>query len=121
MVEGSQIDGFAHHNEADSLIAEMLDFEKTIAVALDFAEKDGNTLVVVTADHETGGFALVEKKDEETGHKIPQELGPAFATGGHSATLIPVFAYGPGASEFMGIYENTGLFHKMAALAGFTQ
>jgi len=121
MVEGSQIDGFAHDNEADNLIAEVLDFEKAIAVALDFAEKDGNTLVVVTADHETGGFTLSEKKDEETGHKIPQELGPTFATGGHSATLIPVFAYGPGASEFMGIYENTGLFHKMAALAGNTQ
>ncbi|MCK4748384.1 MAG: alkaline phosphatase, partial [Bacteroidales bacterium] len=39
--------------------------------------------------------------------------GPAFATGSHSATLIPVFAYGPGAEKFMGIYQNTEIFHKM--------
>jgi alkaline phosphatase len=121
MVEGSQIDWAAHDNEGDYLVAEMLDFENVIAVVMDFAEKDGNTLVVVTADHETGGFTLSEKKDEETGDKVPQELGPTFVDGGHSATLVPVFAYGPGASEFMGIYDNTGLFHKMAALAGNTQ
>ncbi len=59
MVEGSQIDWAGHDNDSEYLIAEMLDFEKTIAVALDFAMKDGNTLVVVTADHETGGLALV--------------------------------------------------------------
>ena len=41
----------------------------------------------------------------------------AFATGGHSATMIPVFAYGPGAEAFKGIYQNTELFHKMIAAA----
>jgi alkaline phosphatase len=95
----------------------MLDFEKAIKVALDFAKNDGNTLVVVTADHETGGFTLSAKYDEETGSSDYNQIGPTFATGGHSATLIPVFAYGPGAEEFNGIFENTELFRKMAALA----
>ncbi|MDX2430213.1 MAG: alkaline phosphatase, partial [Bacteroides sp.] len=115
MVEGSQIDWEEHGNNADGTIAEVLDFEQAIAAALDFAEKDGNTLVVVTADHETGGLSLSAKLNPETGGRDYKEIGPDFATGSHSATLIPVFAFGPGAKEFMGIYENTELFYKMAA------
>ena len=75
-----------------------------------------NTLVVVTADHETGGFALSAKLNPETGSRDYREIGPDFATCGHSATLIPVFAFGPGADLFTGFFENTELFHKMAAL-----
>lgn len=118
MVEGSQIDWAGHANDAKYLVGEMLDFEQVIAAALDFAEKDGNTLVVVTADHETGGLSLSAKLDEETGNRDYKEVGPDFATSSHSATLIPVFAYGPGAEQFMGIYENTDIFEKMAALSG---
>ncbi len=117
MVEGSQIDWEEHGNNAEGTVSEVLDFEKAIAAALEFAEKDGNTLVVVTADHETGGLSLSAKLNPETGERDDKEVGPDFATGSHSATLIPVFAYGPGAEQFMGIYENTELFHKMAALA----
>jgi len=118
MVEGSQIDWAGHANDADYLVGEMLDFEKVIAAALDFAEKDGNTLVVVTADHETGGVALGPKKSSP-GQKIYTdyaEIEPVFATGDHSATLIPVFAYGPGAEQFKGIYQNAEINHKMKAL-----
>jgi alkaline phosphatase len=118
MVEGSQIDWAGHANDSDYLLGEQLDFEKVIKVAMDFAEKDGNTLVVVTADHETGGFTLAAKKDEESGRDDYVEIGPRFATGSHSATLIPVFAYGPGADSFEGIYENTEIFEKMKALSG---
>ncbi len=102
MVEGSQIDWEEHGNNADGTIAEVLDFEQAIAAALDFAEKDGNTLVVVTADHETGGLSLSAKLNPETGGRDYKEIGPDFATGSHSATLIPVFAFGPGAKEFHG-------------------
>lgn len=116
MVEGSQIDWAGHANNTEYLVSEMLDFEKSIAVALAFAEKDSNTLVVVTADHETGGFTLGAKQDEETGYGDYRNIGPSFATGTHSATLIPVFAFGPGAEAFKGMYQNTGIFHKMAAL-----
>ena len=118
MVEGSQIDWEEHNNSAEGTVAEILDFEKVIAAALDFAEKDGHTLVVVTADHETGGLALSAKLNPETGSRDYGEIGPEFATSGHSATLIPVFAYGPGADLFTGFFENTELFHKMAALIG---
>lgn len=111
MVEGSQIDWGGHANDANYIIEEMKDFDKTIGVAMDFAEKDGNTLVVVTADHETGGFALssakVRKQDDYRG------LAPTFSTGGHTAALIPVFAYGPGAERFMGIYQNNDIFGKL--------
>ncbi len=117
MVEGSQIDWAGHANRADYLISETLDFEKAIQVALDFAEKDGNTLVVVTADHETGGFTLSAKQDTLTGHGDYKVIEPSFATHNHSATMIPVFAYGPGAGQFKGIYQNTEIFHKMVALS----
>jgi len=120
MVEASQIDWAAHANDAESLVGEMLDFEKVIAAVLDFAEKDGNTLVVVTGDHETGGYTLGPKLPEpgQRGYPDSREIGPVFATGQHSATLIPVFAFGPGASEFKGIYENTEIYNKLVALAG---
>ena len=98
MVEASQVDWAGHANDSEYLVGEMLDFEKTIAAALEFAKKDGNTLVVVTADHETGGYTLGAKMPGEgqQGYADYKQIGPVFATGGHSATLNPVFAYGPG-------------------------
>ncbi len=118
MVEGSQIDWAGHSNDSEYLVGEMLDFEKVIAAALDFAEKEGNTLVVVTADHETGGYALgpAVPKEGESGYSDYNVIEPVFATGGHTATLIPVFALGPGAEKFKGIYKNTEINYKMKAL-----
>lgn len=118
MVEGSQIDWAGHANDAKYLVGEMLDFEKVIAAALDFAEKDGNTLVVVTADHETGGYALGPEvpKEGQSSYSDYNVVEPVFATGGHTATLIPVFAFGPGAENFKGVYKNTEINHKMNAL-----
>jgi alkaline phosphatase len=107
MVEGSQIDWGGHDNDANYLIQEQLDFDKAIGVVLDFASKNGETLVLVTADHETGGFTL------STDNGNYNKIKPSFSTGGHSATMIPVFAEGPGSSLFGGIYENSDLFHKM--------
>ncbi len=112
MVEGSQIDWGGHDNDADYILREMLDFEAAIAEAFDFAEQEGNTLLIVTADHETGGMALTAKDDDYA------EVEPAFTTGGHSATMIPVFTFGPGAESFSGIYENTELFNKMLKAVG---
>ncbi|MDY8135505.1 alkaline phosphatase [Aquimarina sp. 2201CG5-10] len=112
MVEGSQIDWGGHDNNADYLISELIDFDKTLGVALDFAKSNGETLVIVTADHETGGFTLAP--DDGDYNKI----APSFSTGGHSATLIPVFAYGPESENFGGIYENNEIYHKMKAALG---
>jgi len=110
MIEGSQIDWGGHDNDADYLISELLDFDKTIGAVLDFSKQNGETLVIVTADHETGGFTL--SADSGDYNKIK----PKFSTGGHSATMVPVFAEGPGASLFGGIYENTAIYQKMKSL-----
>lgn len=112
MVEGSQIDWAGHDTDADYLIAEVLDFDKTVGVAMDFAEKNKNTLVIVLADHETGGFTLATAKNDYN------KIEPKFSTGGHSTTLIPVLAFGPGAEDFKGIYQNNEIFHKILAVVG---
>ena len=113
MVEGSQIDWGGHANDAEYIVTEVLDFDQTLGVALDFAEKDSNTLVVVTADHETGGFALSSTGEKAGASSDYDKLNGTFSTGGHTATLIPVFAFGPGSEAFSGIYKNTEIFHKI--------
>ncbi|HER07711.1 MAG TPA: alkaline phosphatase [Bacteroides sp.] len=120
MVEGSQIDWAGHDNDEAYLLAEMRDFENAVRVALDFAEKDGNTLVVVSADHETGGVTLAARPGEMGGSDY-NDILITFSTGGHSATLIPVFAFGPGADHFTGIYQHTEIFHRMLQTAGLAE
>lgn len=110
MVEGSQVDWGGHDNDAEYLITELIDLDNTLGTLLDFAEADGETLIIVTGDHETGGFTLAANGDNYN------EIVPTFSTDGHSATMIPVFAFGPGAEQFGGIYENTEIFHKIMAL-----
>jgi alkaline phosphatase len=109
MVEGSQIDWAGHANTADTLIDETLDFDKAVGVALDFAKADGHTLVIITADHETGGVTITG------GNKTTHVVNLSFSTKGHTAVMVPVYAYGPGAEEFIGIYENTDIFRKILA------
>lgn len=107
MIEGSQIDWGSHDNDLEYTIQEMLDFDRTIGKVLEFAEKDGETLVVITADHETGGLTLTGG-DLKTG-----DVEGEFSTGGHTGTLVPVFSYGPGAEDFSGLYQNTAIYDKM--------
>ncbi len=117
MVEGSQIDWAGHDNDANYLITELLDFDEMVGSVLDYAEKEANTLVIVTADHETGGFTLSGKV---TGQNFEGEdehdynvIFPTFSTNGHSAALIPVLAFGPHESLFSGFYQNTDIYHKI--------
>ncbi len=115
MVEGSQIDWAGHGNNVNYMITEMNDFEQTVKSVMDYAEKDGETLVIVTADHETGGFTLGAAGSN--GYDADYStISPTFASTNHSAALVPVFAYGPGAENFIGVYENTEIFHKLVAL-----
>ena len=115
MIEGSQIDWAGHANSADTLIDETLDFDKAVGVALDFAKNDGHTLVVITGDHETGGVTIIG--GDKQAHKVILN----FSTKDHTAVMIPVYAYGPGAEKFSGIYDNTELFQKILTSYGFRQ
>jgi alkaline phosphatase len=115
MIEGSQIDWGGHADDTDYIVNEVLDFNKAIGAVLDFAEKEGNTLVIITADHETGGFALVGG-DIATG-----KVEGKFVTKDHTGVMIPVFAYGPGAEAFGGIYPNNTIFDKMMKAFDFKQ
>lgn len=102
MIEGSQIDLAGHDNDTQSLISEMLDFDAAIGASLDFARQQGRTLIVVTADHEAGGFAVHEGSVQDR-----QVSSTAFTTGGHTASMVPIFADGPSGAEFSGILDNT--------------
>ncbi len=102
MVEGSQIDWGGHDNAPEYIIGEMVDFDDAIGAGMDFAEQDENTLVIVTADHETGGFSLQDGSIEEK--TVTKAL---FTSGGHSGTMVPLFAYGPGSDTLAGIQDNT--------------
>lgn len=107
MIEGSQIDWAGHANDVNYLISEMQDFDRIMDIVLDFAERDGETLVIVTGDHECGGLTIDDY--ESTRNNIK----PHFSTTSHSAVMLPVFAFGPGAELFSGMYDNTDIYFKM--------
>lgn len=115
MVEASQIDWAGHANNKDASVNEMLDFDRAIKIAFDFADQNPNTLVIITADHETGGMALTG------GDLASGEVEATYATTGHTSVMVPVFAYGAGAIEFAGIYENTDIFSKILTLYDFAE
>lgn len=110
MIEGSQLDDYGHFNDLDLLMQETHDFDRTVGAVFEWAAKDGETLVVVTADHETGGLTLVD------GDLSKGEIQCKFSTGSHSGVMVPVYAFGPGAENFAGLYENTAIFDKIVSL-----
>jgi alkaline phosphatase len=107
MVEGSQIDWGGHANNKDQVASELQDFSRAVNAALNYAQKDGNTLVVVTADHETGGFSIVGGNLDGT------NLDINFGTKSHSANAVGVFSYGPGEDNFRGVYNNYMIGRKL--------
>ncbi|MBR8536347.1 alkaline phosphatase [Carboxylicivirga sediminis] len=115
MVEGSQIDWGGHQNDASYVTGEVLDMDKALAEALKFAMEDRRTLVIVTADHETGGMSVLNG-DPNKGH-----VKTGFTTGDHSPVMVPVFAFGAGAEQFSGVYNNTEIFEKMYKLFKFKE
>ncbi|MEO9022084.1 MAG: alkaline phosphatase [Ginsengibacter sp.] len=113
MIEGSKIDDAGHANDLPWLTDEVIDFDNTIGKVLDFAKKNGHTLVVVTADHETDGLTLT-RGDIKKG-----KVEGKFSTDDHTGVMVPVFAYGPGAQAFTGIYQNNSFFNKFMNAYGF--
>jgi alkaline phosphatase len=102
-----------HDNDAAVLVDEVLDFDEAVGEALDFAQKDGHTLVVITADHETGGVTIVGGNINS--HKVQLN----FSSKAHTAVMVPVFAFGPQAEKFTGIYDNTMFIGKFLGGYGF--
>ncbi|MBR5465566.1 MAG: alkaline phosphatase [Alistipes sp.] len=111
MVEGSQIDGAGHGNNAAHLLAEMQDFEKVIRLAVDFANTHPGTLVVVVADHETGGLSMPSGKSDFT--LSESGIDYRFGTGSHSAIRVPAYLYGTGSDRFEALMDNTELANRI--------
>ena len=114
MVEGSQIDWACHQNSVKHTIRQTLLFDQAVQVAVDFALQDGHTLVIVTADHETGGLTLPE------GAKGSTEPAIHWSSKGHTGSPVPIGALGPGAPLFAGMQDNTEIPKKIAQLLGIT-
>lgn len=112
MVEGSQIDFAGHANDIGWLTSEVIDFDNAVGIAYEYAQQSGNTLLVVTADHETGGLTL------PGGSLTDRTIEPNFGGKGHTAVLVPIFSYGPGAERFSGIHDNTFFFNEFTNLLG---
>ena len=107
MVEGARIDKEEHGNNFKGMVRETLDFDKAVEAAIRFAEQDGHTLVIISADHETGAVTL--------GHCNPSDgyASGTFASSGHSPVMVPLFAYGPRSGEFTGTQENSDVSNKI--------
>jgi alkaline phosphatase len=112
MTEGSQIDWAAHDNDIVKMIDEFKDFDKTIMDLINFVSEDQETLLIITADHETGGLKILKQKN---GSAVIQ-----WGTGSHTGEPVGVYAYGPGAELFNGMMDNTEIHHKILEAIGYT-
>jgi alkaline phosphatase len=106
MVESAIIDGYGHNNDSEGMIEEMKELDQTLKTLIAYVDKHPNTLLVVTADHETGGTGVAYKSHEVN---QPEGLHLNFSTKGHTGTVVPIFAYGAGAENFRGIFQNREL------------
>ena len=139
MVEESAIDRMAHRNNAPLTLKGVLELDRAVQVALSFANRSPDTLIVVTADHECGGLAVAGSLDQPYPYEpggglldtlLAGEDGPfpvagsdsgfvlGWATTGHTSAPVPVTSTGPGAERLTGSFENTDLFHAMAEAMG---
>ena len=113
MIESAIIDGYGHNNDGEGMIVEMQEFNCTLRKMIEYVNQHPETLLVVTADHETGGTGVYYN-----GH-TPGNEGPLrlkFSTSGHTGTVVPIFAYGAGAENFAGVMKNTDIPKKIDAL-----
>ncbi len=103
MIESAIIDGYGHNNDSDGMIEEMKEFNGLLKALVAYVNANPETLLVVTADHETGGTGVTYKS-----HAVnqPEGLQLSFSTKGHTGTVVPIFAYGAGAEKFAGVFKN---------------
>ena len=112
MVEGARIDKYEHSNDFEGTVKEMLDFDKAVEAAIRFAERDGHTLVIISADHETGATTVTR------GNPAEGFAAGVFASKGHSPMMVPLFAYGPRSRDFSCVQENSDVANKILQILG---
>ena len=119
MVEGGQIDWASHANDAANTIGDTVGFFEAVGVAIEYVSLRDDTLIIVTADHETGGMTI-----SSTSTGLPDEDGPfnmpdgrqfyvTWSTTGHTAADVPVASQGPFSDMLAGVYENTFIYDVM--------
>lgn len=113
MIEGAQIDWGGHQNDLEYVVREVLDFDQAVGAAMKYVDENEETLLIITADHETGGLSLLGG-DIENGY-----VHGNFSTTDHTAVMVPVFSYGPGAELFKGVYQNTDIYNKILEVLNF--
>ena len=116
MGEGSQVDWAGHSNSLEYLKREMQDLDSAVEWAFNYAKENTDTLVVVTADHETGGL-LIEPANpaDYNGNEVKFSFNTAVGRGTHTGVPVPIYAYGPGAENFTGTLDNTDVYRAMIA------
>ncbi len=100
MVEESQVDWSGHGNNFDYVKAEMASLNDLVDALLDYQKGHPEVLVVLVADHETGGLAIQNKV-------VGAGLKDAWTTKSHTGNLVPIFATGPGGEAFDAVVDNT--------------
>jgi alkaline phosphatase len=107
MVEAANIDSGGHNNSSSTIVSEMLDFDQVIGEVIRYVDGNPNTLLIITADHETGGVSIPQ------GDIDPSTVELAYHSDDHTAIMVPLFAYGAHSDDFRGVYENTAVFDKI--------
>ncbi|MDI1324883.1 MAG: alkaline phosphatase [Algoriphagus sp.] len=110
MIESGMIDSGGHANSTSMIVTEMLDFDRAIGEMILFADQNPGTLLIITADHETGGVSIPQG-DVRSG-----EVELAFHSDDHTGIMVPLFAYGAHSEDFKGVYENTEVFNKIMSI-----
>lgn len=125
LIENDDIDSFAHDNDAELTIAEVVEFDGVVATAIAYAEAAGDTLLLVTADHETGGMAIENPAEADGTESDPFPVAGTdytftvgWTTLEHSGVPVPLTAMGPGSDRLVGTYENTAVFGVMCEALG---
>ena len=109
LVETEETDTQAHDNAPfDDVAAEMLAFDDAIRVAAEYRRRHPGVLVLVTSDHEAGGVSVHED--------VHGALVLQYATTGHTAGLVPIFADGPGATQFGGVIDNDEIGRRLISI-----
>lgn len=107
MIEGAKVDKGGHANDLFTVVDEYLSFDRLVGKALEYADRDGETLVLVLSDHETGGLTLLDG-DYQTGTVVGN-----FSTGDHTGIPTLLYAYGPGSQHFRGFADNSSLVDRI--------